>query len=586
MKNAELAKIFSEIADLLEIQDANRFRVNSYRNAARAMEDLSEPIEDLAERGELDDIQGVGKSTAEKIREYLDSGKITRHEELKKQVPAKLTELLEVPGMGPKIAAKLWHEADIKSLAQLRKTLEKSPEKISSLQGLGEKKVTQIKESLGFMAASERRVRLGEADMVVRELKSAVENIKGVARVAAAGSYRRGRETVGDLDLLCQARRSHGERIIKQFTGADNVKRVIAGGKTKGSVVVSSELSGLRKRKTVELQADLRVVPAASFGAALAYFTGSKAHNVRLREIAVRAGLKLNEYGLFKGKKRIAGRTEEEIYEKLGLQFVPPELREDRGEVKAAAEDKLPDLIEQDDIRGDLHVHTDASDGTNTIEEMADAAKKRGYDYLGICDHSQSQVQANGLNPDRLAEHADAVRRASGKIKGVTLLAGVEVDIFKDGSLDLDDEVLARLDFVTASCHSALSMGRDEATKRIIRAIENPHVDCIGHPSGRLINSRAGMELDIERIARAAAENDTALEINAHYLRLDLRDTHVRAAIDAGAKLAVNTDAHSADELNLMRFGVITARRGWASAADVINTYTTKKLKNWLMDKR
>ncbi len=585
MKNAELAKIFSEIADLLEIQDANRFRVNSYRNAARAMEDLSEPVEDVAGRGELNDIQGVGKSTAEKIREYLDSGKITRHEELKKQVPAKLTELLEVPGMGPKIAARLWHEADIKSLAQLRKALEKSPEKISSLEGLGEKKVTQIKESLGFMAASGRRVRLGEADMVVAELKSVVEDIKGVAKVEAAGSYRRGKETVGDLDLLCQARESDGERIIGQFTGADNVKRVIAGGRTKGSVVVSTELRGLRHPKKTDIQADLRVVPAASFGAALAYFTGSKAHNVRLREIAVRAGMKLNEYGLFKGRKRVAGRNEKEIYDALGLKFVPPELREDRGEVKAAGEDKLPDLIEHDDIRGDLHVHTDASDGNNTIEEMARAAKDRGYDYLGICDHSQSQTQANGLDPQRLAGHAEAIRKASENLKGITLLAGVEVDIFKDGSLDLEDDVLAELDFVTASCHSALSMGRDEATGRIIRAIENPHVDCIGHPSGRLINSRPGMELDIEKIAAAAAKNDTALEVNAHYLRLDLRDTHVRVAVDTGAKLAINTDSHSTGEMDLVRYGVITARRGWATAADVINTYTTKKLKNWLKEK-
>jgi DNA polymerase (family 10) len=333
------------------------------------------------------------------------------------------------------------------------------------------------------------------------------------------------------------------------------------------------------------IQADLRVVPAESFGAALQYFTGSKAHNIRLRELAVKKGWRLNEYGLFEGDKRLAGAEEEGIYQALGLAFVPPELREDRGEVEAAAEGQLPELLRLEDIRGDLHVHTTASDGANTVEEMIAACRQRGYAYLAICDHSKSQIQANGLDEERLAEHVAAIRAAAKKHKGITVLAGIEVDVFKDGRLDFGADVLAELDFVTASPHSALGLGRQEATQRLIRAIEQPHVHCIGHASGRLINERPGMEIDIEAIAAAAAANDVALEINAHPWRLDLRDTHVRAATRAGAKILINTDAHNLDGLDMMRYGVTTARRGWATAADVVNTFPTKKLKQWLAKK-
>ncbi|HUU59649.1 MAG TPA: DNA polymerase/3'-5' exonuclease PolX [Phycisphaerae bacterium] len=574
MKNPEIADIFESIADLLEILDEQPFRVNSYRRAARAIGDLSEAIEDVAAAGRLQEIAGIGKSTAQKIQEYLDAGKVALHQELLSKVPPKLPELLDVPGLGPKTAAKLWNRAQITSIAELEHAIENEPERLTAVEGMGARKVRQIWESLAFLKSTGGRIRLGEAAAIVEALIESVRKSKGAKRVVAAGSYRRGRETVGDIDLLCQATKAAAPGIIERFAEAPDVRRVAAKGDTKGSVVLDRDV-----------QADLRVVAAGSFGAALAYFTGSKEHNIRVRELAVKKGLKLNEYGLFQGDKQIAGAEEGEIYEALGLAYVPPELREDRGEVDAAVEHRIPELLELGDIRGDLHVHSTASDGLHTVAEMIDACRARGYQYVAFCDHSKSQIQANGLDEHRLAEHAAAIRKAAGKHKDILVLAGVEVDIFKDGSLDFEADVLAELDFVTASAHSALSTGRDETTRRLVRAIESPHVRCIGHPSGRIINSRPGMELDIEPVARAAAANDVALEINAHWMRLDLRDTHVRAALDAGAKILINTDAHSIADLDNMRYGVITARRGWATADHVVNTWSPRKLRAWLADR-
>lgn len=575
MKNTELADIFARIADLMEILAENPFRINSYRRAARVVDRMPEAIEEVAAAGRLAEIPGIGKSTAEKIDEFLRAGTVALHEELKAKIPPDLPALLEVPGLGPKTVAKLWKQAGIASVEQLQAALEGDGESLTRVTGLGPKKVLQIRESLKFTQSAGGRILLGQADELAAGLLEQVAGAKGARRVAAAGSLRRGKETVGDIDLLCEAPRSAAEGIIRQFTASPNVKRVLAAGKTKGSVILD-----------VDVQCDLRVVGKAGFGAALSYFTGSKAHNVRLRELAVKAGMKLNEYGLFKADKRIAGRDEEGIFKALGLAYVPPELREDSGELAAASADKLPDLLETSDIRGDLHVHTTASDGANTVEEMIQAAREHGYEYLGICDHSRSQVQAHGLTAERLTEHVKAIRRVGRKYGDILTLAGIEVDIFKDGSLDFGPDVLAELDFVTASPHSALSQGRKDATRRLIRAIEQPHVHCIGHPSGRLINRRAGMEIDIDKIARAAAVNDVALEVNAHYFRLDLRDTHVRAAIRCGAKIIINTDAHGIAGLDMMKYGVTTARRGWATAADVVNTYTREKLTGWLAKKR
>ncbi len=405
-------------------------------------------------------------------------------------------------------------------------------------------------------------------------LVDAVTQCKGAKRVTAAGSLRRGKETIGDIDILCEATKSNAPKIIETFASAPSVQRVLARGSTKGGVIL-----------TGEVQADLRVVESKSFGAALSYFTGSKDHNVRLRELAIQKGWKLNEYGLFEGERQLAGKDEQEIYSALDLAYVPPELREDRGEVEAAANGKLPKLITLKDIRGDLHVHTRASDGRNTIEEMIEASRARGYRYLGICDHSKSQIQANGLDEERLGKHVEAIRSAARKYTDIVVLAGCEVDVFKDGTLDFGADVLVELDFVTVSAHSALSQNRKDATKRLIKAIETPNVHCIGHPSGRLINKREGMEIDIEPIAAAAAANDVALELNAHYWRLDLRDVHVKAAISAGAKILINTDAHDIADLDMMTYGVTTARRGWATPEDVINTWTPAKLKKWLKRK-
>ena len=579
MANEELAAIFAEMADILEILDQDRFRVGSYRRAARVLADTTEDIAALAAEGKLQKLPGIGKSTAEKIEEYLRTGKITRHEELRKQIPLGLLEMLTIQGMGPKTVAKLWKQAGITSLDQLRKVIEENPSQLEKIEGLGAKKLAQLAESITHSEKVSGRFRLDEAGAVANNLCQVVKSCKGAKRVEVAGSLRRQRETVGDIDILCEAEEKYAQQIIKTFTEAKGVTKVLAAGETKGSVIVNHRI-----------QVDLRVVPSESFGAALQYFTGSKAHNIALREIAVKKGLKLNEYGLFKhdapdGAKPLAGRTEEEIYAALGLQWIPPELREDRGEIAAAAEGKLPDLVRLEDIQGDLHMHTTASDGVNTIEEMILACKKLGYKYMAITDHSKSQIQANGLDEQRLPDYIAEIRSAAKKHKDILVLAGIEVDIFKDGSLDFSDDILKEFDFVVASPHTALTQGRAEATRRIIKAIENPYVHAIGHPTGRMINQRTGMDIDIVKVAQAAAANNTALEVNAHPWRLDLRDVHIRTAIEAGAKLVITTDAHSAfggNDLTLMHYGVSTARRGWATAEDVINTYSPAKLKKWL----
>ena len=571
MTNQEIAGVFERIADLMEILGEDRFRINSYRKAARVVGEHTEAMADLVAADALKGIPGVGKSTAAKIRQAVETGKIDLHEELMAQVPPKLPDLLAVGGLGPKTIAKLWKQGGVESVEQLKDAIASDPDKLTGIPGLGKKKVQQIAESIAFLEAARGRIRLDEAGAVADALADVVRGLKGVQRVIAAGSLRRGRETIGDVDLLCEAPKSAGGKITAGFAAAPGVQRIVAQGETKCSILTDGDV-----------EVDLRVVPAESFGAAMQYFTGSKAHNIRLRELAVKKGWKLNEYGLFDGDKQLAGADEAGIYDALGLAFVPPELREDRGEVEAAAKGELPELLELGDIRGDLHMHTVASDGHNTIEEMISACRARGHAYMAICDHSKSQVQAHGLDEERLMAHAAAIREAGAKYDDILVLAGVEVDIFKDGRLDFEADVLGELDFVTASAHSALALGREEATRRFLRAIEQPHVHCIGHISGRLIGRREGMEIDIEAIAEAAAAHNVALEINAHPMRLDLRDTHVRAAVAAGAKILINTDAHETAGLGMMRFGVTTARRGWATAADVVNAWPVEEVKAWL----
>lgn len=571
--NQDVAAAFAELADLMELLGEDGFRVNSYRKVSRVVEEAAGDVAALAAEGKLTDLPGVGKSSAEKIAQLVETGKLDLLEELRGRLPAGLPELLGIPGLGPKTIAKLWKQGGIVDKAGLAEAIEEGA--ILTVEGMGKKKAQQIWDAMKFASAAGERSRLGEATELAEKLIEAVNRFDGVEKTVAAGSLRRGKETIGDLDLLCQASQAKAQAIIDRFTqgqGLDvQIGQVLAAGKTKGSVRVQAGM-----------QVDLRVAPQESFGAALAYFTGSKEHNIRLREIAQKKGLKLNEYGLFDGDKRLAGASEEEIYARLGLACVPPELREDRGEVEAALADKLPKLLELADIRGDLHMHTTASDGVESIETMIDACRRRGYKYMAISEHSKSQVQAHGLDAKRLAEHGKAVRAAAKKAGGITVYYACEVDIFKDGALDFSDEVLATLDFVTASPHSALSQKRDDATRRIIKAIENPYVRVIGHASGRLIGTRPGMELGIEEIVAAAAEHDVAMEINAHPFRLDLRDTHVRAAVEAGAKLVINSDSHGIPDLDNMKYGVITARRGWATAADVINAWTPARLAKWI----
>jgi DNA polymerase (family 10) len=574
MKNREIAAIFAQMADLMEILGEDPFRVGSYRKAGRTLEELTEGLEELAQADRLTEIPGIGKSTAEKIKQYLADGKITAHEELLRKVPPGLPSLLGIPGMGPKTLARLWKQAGVTTLEELKSALT-DPGRMEAVKGMGQRKARLLLESLAFLESGAHRVRIDQAEALAAPLIEAVKKDRSAGRVLAAGSLRRGKETIGDIDLLCEAPSSAAEGIIAGFAAAAGVRRVLAKGTTKGSVLLEGDV-----------QADLRVVDGKSLGAALMYFTGSKEHNVRLRELAARCGLKLNEYGLFRGDKAVAGADEEGVYKALALAFVPPELREDRGELDAAAEGRLPNLLTLGDVRGDLHVHTTASDGANTIEEMIAACRQRGYAYFAICDHSKSQVQAHGLDEARLARHVSQIRRAAKKFRDILVLAGIEVDIFKDGSLDFGRDVLKKLDFVTASPHSALSQGAADATPRLIKAIESGCVHCIGHPSGRLINARPGMELDIEAIAAAAAAHNVVLEVNADPFRLDLRDTHIRAALAAGAKIIINTDAHAATSLDLMRYGVLNARRGWATAADVVNTYPPEKLLYWLKDRR
>lgn len=576
MINADVARALNRIADLLEIDGADGFRVSSYRRASRTVKEAAKDVAVLAGEGKLTDLPGIGKGTAQRIQQFIETGTIDVLSELQTKLPKGLPALLEIQGMGPKKVALAYEMLKVGGMDDLKRVIESG--ELAKLPGLGATSVKKIAEGIAFLESSGGRTPLGVATMAAEDFAERVRNIKGVKRVEIAGSLRRGKETIGDIDLLCDGK--DGKRIIKEFTTFDEVMRVLAAGATKGSVTVA--LPDNR-----ELQIDLRVVAAESFGAALQYFTGSKEHNVRLREIAVRKNLRLNEYGLHDGEKIIAGKREEDIYKKLGVTLVPPELREDRGEFDATAD--YGELITLDDIRGDLHMHTVASDGKCSIEEMARAAKERGYEFIAICDHSKSSTIANGLSIERMHAHIEAIHAADKKVTGIKILVGTECDIHPDGSLDYPDELLAQCDWVVASIHSAMGSGKDQKrspTQRTLAAIENPFVSVIGHPTGRLINRRAPMDLDIASVVAAAATNGTALEINASWSRLDLKDLHVRQALEAGVTLSINTDAHHTDQLEQMKFGVVTARRGGAKVVDVLNTFKLSALKKFIASKR
>lgn len=574
MHNEPLEALFEEIADLLEIKGEDAFRVNSYRRVARTIKNLTEDISEIAARGGIAELQGVGKSTAAKIEQFLKTGKIDLHEELKAAVPKGLPELLKIPGMGPKKVAHVWKELGVESVEDLKKVI--ADGRFAKLKGMGEKSVKQIAEGLAFAEKSSDRTPLGLAWPLAEELAEAMRRVKSVRRVEIGGSVRRGCETIGDLDLLCES--DDGPAVVEAFTKLPQVRRVLASGDTKGSIIVERRDGG-------EIQADCRVVPKASFGAALQYFTGSKEHNVRLRGIAVKKKWTLNEWGLFEGEKQIAGADEAGIYKKLGVPCVPPEMREDRGELEADHE-VLDHLVKVEDIRGDLHMHTRASDGTVDAATMAQAARDLGYEYIAITDHSRSSAQANGLSLDRMWRQIEHLRKLDKKHDSVAILVGCECDILADGTLDYPETILAACDIVVASVHSAMRQEKGRITQRVMAAMENPFVTILGHPTGRLINRRAPMDLDIPAIIKKAVETHTVLEINSSWQRLDLCDRYVRMARDAGAMMSIDTDSHATAQLAQMKYGVATARRGWLSARSVLNAMPLAAMRRWISKKR
>lgn len=582
MRNAILSAIFEQMADIMEILGEDPFRINSYRKVSRTLSELPADVGALLEDGRLARTPGIGKSSLAKIREFVESGRVATHEELLERIPPSLLELLHIPGMGPKGVKAVYEGLGVEGVGDLKKAIEDGT--LATLPGFGEKKAAGIARGIEFLEKSTGRIRLDQAMEAAEMVVACLHELPGVERIEPAGSLRRRAETIGDVDILVAANRDAAKsktspgQIIQSFTQAPFVERVLAAGDTKGSAIIQTE--------TTPVQVDVRVVPAESFGAALQYFTGSKQHNVRLREIAVKGKLKLNEYGLFDGDTPLAGATEEEIYKRLGLDPVAPLLREDRGEIEAARAHALPQLVRIEDIRGDFHMHTVASDGRNSIEEMAEAARQRGYKFLCITDHSESSVVANGQSPKRLARQIEQIRKIAAGLRGITLWAGAEVDIGADGSLDFDDKLLAELDYVVASIHSGLSSPREKVTMRTLKAMDNPYVNCIGHPTGRLLGQREAMDLDIAAVIEHAARTGTALEVNANPYRLDLKDVHCKMAVEAGVKLAIGTDAHSTAGLSLMHFGVATAGRGWAAKDDVLNTLSPARLEAWLRAKR
>ncbi|NWF54220.1 MAG: DNA polymerase/3'-5' exonuclease PolX [Syntrophaceae bacterium] len=566
MENKTIADIFTEIADLLDIQGENPFRVRSYRNAARTIEDLGQSLESLVKAGKnLEEIPGIGKSISEKTQEILATGKCRSLEELRARVPPGLTELLKLEGLGPKKVKVLYDELAVDSVDRLEKAAQAG--RLRNLTGMGVKTEEKILKSIEHYRAGMGRFKLSVGFQYAEALLRHLQGVPGVKRLDPAGSFRRRRETIGDLDILAIC--GKGCKVMDRFTGYGDVAEVLAKGETKSSI-----------RLKCGLQVDLRVLEEESYGAALHYFTGSKAHNVAIRERAKEKGLKISEYGVFRAKdeKRVSGAQEEDVFKAVGLPPIPPELREDRGEIQAAERGALPRLIELSEIRGDLQMHTTASDGKNSILEMARKAKEMGYAYIAITDHSKAVRVAGGMDEKQLAKHLKEIEKANGQISGFRILKGVEVDILPDGTLDLKDDILRECEVVLASVHSRFNMEEGEMTRRVIQAIRNPNVKILAHPTGRLILEREPFKINLQEVVKAAVDHGVVLEINAYPDRLDLKDVDARMARDMGAKLAIDTDAHSALQLELMKFGVFTARRGWIEAKDVVNTLPLQEL--------
>ena len=571
MKNREIASIFKKMADILELKDDNPFKINAYIKAARILNDLPTDIEEIAQSCELQKIPGIGKGTAEKIIEYLETGRITKFEQLRQDTSKELIALLGIPSLGPKTVALLHNEFKINNLEDLKQVV--ADGRITHLPGMGEKKIENIMRGIELYALSKERMLLSEALNTARETIKQLKKSIDITMIEAAGSLRRGKETIGDIDILATGKK--GREIIDVFVHLPLANDILAHGDTKGSIVTATGT-----------QLDLRVVGKDSFGAALQYFTGSKSHNIRLREIAKREHLKINEYGIFSAKKKIGGKREKDIYTTLHMDWIPPELREDRGEIEAALNHALPSLLNNSDIKGDLHVHSTYSDGAHSLEEIARKAKEMGYQYIAITDHSQSLKIAKGLSEAQLREKIAEGKRINKKLFGIKILIGTEVDIKSDGTLDYPDTLLKQLDLVIGAIHSGFKQKREQITKRIVTAMKNPYLHIIAHPTGRLLGEREPYDLDINQVIEMAGKTGTALEINAHTERLDLDDINCMKAKQKGVKLAIGTDAHHMDQLWMMELGVTVARRGWLEARDVLNTLPAEELIKWTKNKR
>ncbi|OGP72713.1 MAG: DNA polymerase III [Deltaproteobacteria bacterium RBG_16_49_23] len=568
--NSDVAEIFNKVADLLEILDENPFRVRAYRNAARTVGSLSQSVAAMVEQAkDFTELPGIGKDLAGKIEEIVRTGNLSQLQDLEDRIPPQLIRLMKIPGLGPKRVKTLYDRLNITSLEDLKKSAEAG--EIKNLKGFGEKTEKAILAELG-REKKEERIKLNVAEEVANGVVNYLKRVEGVSEVIVAGSFRRKKETVADLDILATCKK--GSKVMDAFVEYGNVGKVVAKGETRATIVLRSGI-----------QMDLRVVPEASYGAALHYFTGSKAHNIAVRTLGVKGGLKINEYGVFKGKKRIAGKREEEVFDHVGLSFIEPELREDQGEIEAAQQGKLPKLITLKDIRGDLHAHTKETDGRHTLEQMVEAARNRGYQYVAITDHSKRLSMTHGFDAKRLAKRNEEIDRLNGKLKGFSVLKSIEVDILEDGSLDLPDSILKELDLTVCSVHSKFNLPMKKQMERIIRAMDNPYFNVFAHPSGRLINERPPYDVDMEELIKAAKERGCAMEVNAHPDRLDLADIHCRLARDTGVKLVISTDAHSVNDYDLMRFGVWQARRGWVEKEDVLNTRSADELKKLLKRK-
>jgi DNA polymerase (family X) len=572
LKNIELSRIFEQIAKILKIKGENPFKIRAYEKITLVLENLPLDIETIYQQGGVSNIPGVGAGITKKIKEFLTTGKLEYYEKLKETIPTGVIELLDIPEVGPKTAKLLYEKLEVDNIEKLERAIKEH--QIKDLPGMGEKSETNILRGIELYKRRKERFLLGRALPLAEEMVESLSQLKETNKISFVGSLRRKKETIGDIDILVTSQ--NPEKIMKTFTSLPQVREILAEGPTKSSIITKDDL-----------HIDVRVVEPISFGAALQYFTGSKAHNIKLRELALKRGLKINEYGVFEVEfgNRIAGEKEEEVYQALNLPFIPPELREDRGEIEAAQENRLPQLIGYSQIKGDLHLHTKWSDGAHTIKQMAEAAKKIGYKYIAITDHSQSLKFAGGLIEERLREQVEEIQKLNQELKDFTILSGIEVDIKSDGSLDFSDEILSKLDVVIAAIHSGFKQESKIITERIIKAMQNRFVNIIAHPTGRLIGYRESYQVDINEMMEVAAKTGTILEINSYPERLDLNDIYCRMAKEKGVQLAIETDAHSIEGLTFMDLGVAVARRGWLEEKDIVNTLPLDKLLKKLKNK-